>query len=174
MFDFSNDYWRVINLPTCVHSSFLSLYLTYNSINYLFCGGVIPINFWTLLKMSFFSFNTAIFFSIPSHYFNAYCGGQFSLTKLSFIKPPSRPFMDLDIMFSYFSMIWIIYVLLASIVSLAFFISLCKIVYFSFNNCSSLAWSGLIVPYNFFNWLCMFSISIFWFYKALFFVKMLL
>ena len=77
MFDFSNDYWSVMNFPTCAQSNFLSLYLTSKSINYLFWGGVIPINFCTLLKMSFFYLNTAIFFYIPSHYLIAYWGGQF-------------------------------------------------------------------------------------------------
>ncbi len=156
MFDFYNDSWRVINLPTWVHNNFLSLYLTSKSINYLFCGGAIPISFWTLLKISFFYFKTAIFFSILSHYFKASCGGQFSFTKLSFMRPDSNPLIDFDIIFNYFSMIWIISVLLASIVSLAFLISLCKIRYFSLSSWSYLAWSGLMVPYSFLSWLCIF------------------
>lgn len=144
--DFYNDSWRVMNLPTWVHKSFLSLYFTYKSCNYLFWSGVIPINFWTLLKISFFYLNTAIFFSIPSHYLSAYWAGQFSLTKLSFMRVDSRPLMDFDIIPSSFSIIWIISAFLVSIVSVAFLISPCKIKYFSLRSWSSLAWSGLILP----------------------------
>lgn len=176
MLDFYHIYCSLMNLSTCVQSSLRSLNFASKSTSYLFVEGVIPISLWTLASWSLFYFDLVIFFSILYNYLITSAGSEFSSIILSFIRLFSKVLIPLD---KFLSPSWIdssIDCLFFSIYYWAFFKSFCKIIYFSFTKSMSfvLFVSLSTLPSNFFNWLCMFSIYIFWFSRALFLLIIML